>query len=268
MYDYHTHSFFSDDCSTPARDMIDAACRMGIKEMAITDHYDPDYPDKQYLFDLDFAGYHKMLNEVKEAYKNKIKIVKGIEIGIQHGDSLEKCKKAANSFDYDFIIGSFHCAEGYDLYSSRGFYEGRTAEDTYIAFYTYMFNCLKQFKDYDVIGHFNIIDRYSDEIPGFFVYSDIVEEILKLIIADGKGIEINTSSFRYGMGEHTTPTKEILHLYAKLGGGIVTIGSDAHRARDLGYRFDYAVEMVRSAGIRHLAVFDQRKRNLISLDAL
>jgi histidinol-phosphatase (PHP family) len=268
MYDYHTHTIFSDDCSTPVRDMIDAACRMGIKEMAITDHYDPDYPDRPFPFEMDLTGYHKMLNEMKEEYKDKIHIVKGIEIGIQHGETIDKCSKEANSFDYDFIIGSFHFAEGYDLHAACDFYEGRTLEEIYIAFYSYMLDCLKKFKDYDVLGHINYIDRYADGIPDFSVYRDLVEEILRLIIGDGKGLEINTSSFRHGMGERTTPAKEILDLYVKLGGGIVTIGSDAHRPKDLGHRLDYAVEMIRSAGIGHLATFHQRKLKLISLDSL
>jgi histidinol-phosphatase (PHP family) len=268
MYDYHSHTFFSDDCSTPAREMIETACKMGIKELAITDHYDPVYPDPQNPAELDIAGYHKMLNEMKEEYQNKIKIVRGIEIGIQHGDSIEKCKKVANSFDYDFIIGSFHAAEGHDFYFDKRFFEGRTPEEIYIAYYTYMLDCLKQFKDYDVIGHFNTIDRYVDEIPSSSVYIDLVEEILRMIIADGKGLEINTSSFRYGMGERTTPTKRILELFRDFGGEIVTIGSDAHRPQDLGYRLDRAVEIIRSVGIRHLATFEQRQPKLISLDSL
>jgi histidinol-phosphatase (PHP family) len=268
MYDYHTHSLFSDDCSTPTQDLIEAACKMGIKELAITDHYDPVYPNPADPFDLDFTGYHKMLNEMKEAYQNKIKIIKGIEIGIQHGDSIEKCRNVANSYNYDFIIGSFHSAEGYDLYFDKGFFEGRTLEEIYIAFYAYVLDCLKQFKDYDVIGHFNTIERYTEGRPDFSVYRDLVEETLKIIIADGKGLEINTSSFRYGMGERTTPAKEILDLYAELGGEIITIGSDAHRAEDVGYRFDTAVDIIKASGIKYLATFEQRKLNLISLASL
>ncbi|MCL2436960.1 MAG: PHP domain-containing protein, partial [Clostridiales bacterium] len=44
MFDYHTHSSFSYDSSTKVDEMIEAAIKKGIKEIAITDHYDPDYP--------------------------------------------------------------------------------------------------------------------------------------------------------------------------------------------------------------------------------
>lgn len=264
MYDYHTHTSFSDDSRTPMSEMIDAACKIGIKEMAITDHYDPEYPDLSIPFDLDFPKYYEALNEAKDAYRDKIKIIKGIEIGIQHGKILEKCKIKANEFDYDFIIGSFHSAEGYQLYRG-GFFENRSAEDSYIAFYTYMQDCLDQYQDYDVLGHFNIIDRYSDRIPSPSVYMDLVEDILKKMIDNGKGIEINTSSFRYGMGERTTPAQEILQLYKDLGGEIITIGSDAHKVKDLGYKLDFATDMIKSVGLKYLATFDQRKLSFVTI---
>lgn len=248
--------------------MIETACKLGLKEIAITDHYDPDYIDRSFPFELDFDGYHKAMNEAKETYKDRIKVVKGIEIGIQHGETIEKCKEAANSsYDYDFILGSFHFAEGHELYKTS-FYEGRSAEDSYRAYYTYMRDCLSKFKDYDVLGHVNYIDRYTDRIPDFSVYMDLVEEIFNSIIADGKGIEINTSSFRYGMGERTIPTTKMLKLFKDLGGEIITIGSDAHRTKDVGCRLDTAVEMIKASGIKYLATFEQRKLNPLKLDSL
>jgi histidinol phosphatase-like PHP family hydrolase len=33
-------------------EMIETAINLGFKEIAITDHYDPDYPDQEYLFSL------------------------------------------------------------------------------------------------------------------------------------------------------------------------------------------------------------------------
>jgi histidinol-phosphatase (PHP family) len=267
MYDYHTHSAFSEDCSTPMNEMLESACKLGIREIAVTDHFDPDYADVNFPFELDFAGYHKSLQQIQEKYGNRIKIVKGIEIGIQHGKTLDKCIKAARDFNYDFIIGSFHCAEGHELYGGS-FFRGRSVERSYLAFYNYMYDNLLKYKDYDVLGHFNVIDRYTERIPSASGYMDIVEEILKLIIADGKGLEINTSSFRYGMGDRTTPANEILSLYGNLGGEIITIGSDAHRPRDLGHMFDHAVEMIRNAGIKYLTTFEQRKPKFISLDKI
>lgn len=50
----------------------------------------------------------------------------------------------------------------------------------------------------------------------------IIAEILKIVIADGKGIEVNTSSHRYGLTDYM-PSAELLKLYKDLGGSVFTI---------------------------------------------
>ena len=61
----------------------------------------------------------------------------------------------------------------------------------------------------------------------------ILTKILKTVIADGNGIEVNTSSYRYGLSDFT-PSRDILKLYWELGGQILTIGSDSHKPEHLG----------------------------------
>jgi histidinol-phosphatase (PHP family) len=257
MYDYHTHSDFSEDSSTPLEEMIRRAISLGVREYAVTDHYDPDMPGYD-DWDAVVPQYYTELLRLESKYKPEIKLIKGIEIGIQHGETMQKCQREAEAFPYDFIIGSFHCAEGMDV-TDEGYFAGRVPEDVYRAFYSYMLENLKIFKNYDVIGHFNVIDRYTPRIPAPDVYMDLVEDITDLLISDGKGIEINTSSFRYGMGDRTTPAAEILRLYADRGGEIITTGSDAHSPEHIGFMLDYAEEMIRTAGIKYLSTFENRK---------
>ena len=89
IYDYHTHTMFSEDSEAPVDSMIERAIDIGIAELAITDHYDPDYPDPNFEFVPDFPEYHAMLDEKQQQFADRIKIVKGIEIGIQDGDTIE-----------------------------------------------------------------------------------------------------------------------------------------------------------------------------------
>jgi len=256
MYDYHSHTFFSDDSSTPLKNMVEASIRLGIKELAITDHYDPDYPDKCFPFDLDFTLYHKALLEAEKEYSKKIKVIKGIEIGIQHGETNKKCCQAASDFPYDFIIGSFHCCCGHDLY--KEYFAERSDEEGVREFYDYVYDGICDFNDFDVLGHINVIDRYVNKIPEYSQYMFKIEQILTKLISLGKGIEVNTSSFRYGLGERTTPSKEILTLYRTLGGEIITIGSDAHQEKHLCYKYKEAVEILSSHGFKYLTTFENR----------
>lgn len=254
MFDYHCHTSFSDDSNASFESMLNSAVKMGLTEIAITDHYDPDYPDKAFPFDLNFQEYYKSLNLYHAKYIDKIRLVKGIEIGIQ-SNSIEKCKKGALDYNYDFILGSFHCAEGKELYGGGYFSENNYIEK-YIDFYTYVFNCLKRFDNFSVLGHINIIDRYSDVIPSFNHYSDIIDSILRRLIETGKGIEINTSSFRYSMGKVRTPSNEILKRYKQLGGEILTLGSDAHFPEHIAYKFKESLDYLANYNFKYLTTFN------------
>ena len=265
-YDYHTHTCFSEDSEAPVDSMIRGAIDKGICELAITDHYDPDYKDPNYTFVPDFPEYYKMLLEKEKEYEGKIRIVKGLEIGLQEGGTedgptLAKAEWAAADFPYDFLIGSFHCFCGYDLYTAD--YSKMGEKQVLPDFYTHMYNCLKAFKNYDIVGHFNVVDRY---VPFELDYSncmDIIEAIVKMIVEDGKGIEINTSSFRYGMGDRTHASSEILTMYHDMGGEIVTMGSDAHDPKDLAHEFDRARDILMDHGFKYFATFKDRKLDMV-----
>lgn len=258
MYDYHTHTNFSDDGTAPIDVMIQSAINKKIKEIAITDHFDPDYPFLAMPFNLDFPEYHKELNRVAAEYSSQIKVIKGVEIGIQQGPTAIKCYECASAYDYDFVIGSFHTACGATLDQSE-YHEHRDSIKAVEDYYEYVLGALKEFNDYDVLGHINVIDRYVDEIPAKSYYMDQVEAILKHLVDNDKGIEINTSSFRYGLGDRTTPPHDILQLYVDLGGEIITTGSDAHLPKDIGYMLEFAQRMIQKTGHNFVATFHNRE---------
>ena len=263
MFDYHIHTDFSDDCFTPMEEMVEAAAQKGLKEIAVTDHYDPDYPDKDFPFEIDFPKYHKHLLECSEANKSRIRILKGIEIGIQHGDTLKKCEKAAGGFPYDIVIGAFHSVYGKALYLN--YFDDVTIEQGVMDYYVYMRDCLRQFKNFDILGHINVIDRYADRLPCYSPYMEIIESILKALIDDGKGLESNASSYRYNMGERTIPALEILKMYKELGGEIITIGSDAHKGPQVGYGYEKAVDTLAACGFKYISTFEGRKVGFVKI---
>ncbi len=255
MYDYHTHTAFSDDSEAPMEEMIESAICRGIKELAITDHHDPGFEDPEFPFQLDFSHYEKALLDAEKRYADKITIIKGLELGIMEGQ-YEEGRRVAHSFPYDFIIGSFHCLEKRDLY--RCDFSRLDVPSSLESYYVDMNQGLKEFKDYDVAGHLTLIDRYIGKAYDYKPYMDILEDTLKTIIYDGKGIEINTSSFKYG-SPMWLPREEILKLYRELGGEILTFGSDAHEQQQLANHFEEAYELAKNLGFRYRCTFRQRK---------
>jgi len=263
MYDYHIHSNFSDDSDTPLNEMIEAAIEKGIVEIAVTDHYDPDNPDREFPMEIDFLGYHKQLAEAVEHFSDRIKVIKGIEIGVQHGDTLIKCENAAAAFPYDFIIGGFHSACGYDL--RENYFKNKNTEEGIYDFYAYIADCIRRFKNFDILAHFNIIDRYADYVPDYAPYMEIIEHILKTLIDNNKGLEFNASCFRYNLSGRTTPASEILGMYKSMGGEIMTIGSDAHKAQDVGYGYHKIVDILKSHGFNYISLFEKRKPSFVKI---
>jgi histidinol-phosphatase (PHP family) len=236
--------------------MVQRALSLGLKGYAVTEHYDPDYRNPRYDCAIDFPAYHDGFAAVSKRHGSSILLAKGIELGLQTGGAIDKCRAALADFPYDFVLASIHCAEGMDI-SIPAYFEGRSAEEAYRGFYGSTLKCVEEFKDYDVIAHLNVIDRYAGEIPCDDAYMDIVRKILSRAVDDGKGVEINTSDERYGMSR-SIPTLEMLRLYVGLGGETVTTGSDAHRPEDVGRGLARAMEMARAAGLRYIATFKDR----------
>jgi histidinol phosphate phosphatase HisJ family len=263
MYDYHNHTSFSHDSSANIDAVIEAGIRRGLKQVAITDHYDPEYANPAVNTYIDLEYYFEELKQKEEQYAGRINVIKGIEFGLQD-HILEQLRLAAASHPYDFILGSFHCADGSDLYRS-GYYENRADVEIYRGFYKYCIKVLYEFDDFDVMGHVNIVERYSPVVPAFGTYGDLIEELFKMLIERGKGIELNTSSIRYGMGVNYTPSVTMLTLYRKMGGEIITIGSDSHCMEDVGRDTEFAAELLKNLGFKYRTLFKGRKPEFILL---
>jgi histidinol phosphate phosphatase HisJ family len=264
--DYHTHSNFSSDSQTPMEQNIQHAIKLGLKEIAVTDHIDFDYPDLDYPFMFDYADYRKQVDYLKEKYSNQIKIIIGVEIGLQpHVYPL--ILNLVKSNYYDFIIGSTHCVNKLDLCNDI-FFDGKTKHDAYVNYFNDVLGNIKNCPVFNVYGHIDFINRYgnyTDKTMNYEEFAFITDEILKALIEKGKGIEINTSGFRYGLG-HTHPQLPLVKRYKQLGGEIITVGSDAHVSSDITRDFETAYKMLKSAGFNFITTFQNQKPSFVKIN--
>ena len=261
--DFHLHSHFSGDCSIPMEDMILAGIKSGLTSMCFTEHNDFDFPYevtdvKPDAFLLDVEAYRKSLISLAEKYRDKIRILFGVEIGLQQCCTT-KNKELASSGGFDFIIASAHLCQGMDPYYPS-FFEGKQASDCYLAYFEELYENLKGFSDFDVCGHLDYIARYAPKGALPFRYedfSDLIDEILKYLIENGKGLELNTS--RLIRPAHTTnPSPRILRRYRELGGEILTVGSDAHVPEAVAGGFTEASDILKDCGFSYYTVFSDR----------
>ena len=128
LWDTHMHTAFSTDSETSPESMIKASIELGLGGICITDHMDYDYPkehpEDEPEFILDTPVYFPTIQKLGQQYKDKIKVLTGIELGLQP-HLAAKHQELISRYDFDFVIGSSQVIHGKDPYYSR-FFEGKT----------------------------------------------------------------------------------------------------------------------------------------------
>ena len=265
FWDQHMHCNFSGDSDALPEDMIKAGIAHGLSGICFTDHLDYDYPEEPNIFLLDFDNYFKVLSDLREKYADKISVNIGIELGLQiqaAGQNLAVAEK----YPFDFIIGSSHVVNHMDPYYPE-FFAGRDEDAAYMEYFESVLENINSDVDFDVYGHIDYVVRYGPNKNAFYTYEkfkDIIDEILTQLISKGKGIEVNTGGFKYGLG-HPNPTEDIIRRYRELGGEIITMGADAHVPEYVAYEFDNTAQIIKNCGFKYYTVFKNRKAEFIPL---
>lgn len=254
LADYHIHTNYSEDSCVNMEDYIKLAIKLGYNDICFTDHIDYGTP---FCYCCDSARYSKDIFNFQKKYQDKIKIKFGMEFGAQAHHSAY-FQKIFDSYNFDFIILSFHLIHDKDLWDGS-FQRGKSQAQFNREYYEEILKTIKTYDDYSVLGHLDLIRRYDSfgEYP-FINSKDIIEEILRHVIIQGKGIELNTSSFRYKL-QDLMPSTDILKFYKELGGEIITIGSDCHNLNHFGHKINEMREFLKTIGYEYFCTFDNMK---------
>lgn len=241
MFDYHMHSLVSFDGKERPEDMLRAAEDAGLREICFTDHidFDPRAEIQTMLFDTETynAAYDHLAS-------SKLKLRRGMEYGMI-ADRPELMQQALARRSFDFVLGSVHFVDGWDVYFPP-YWEGKTMEQAERRYLEEVLTCVENHDDFDVLAHLTYISKSwnnpTNRPVEYRLYGELVDEIFRTLIRKGKGIEVNTS----GMGRCGAylPSREYVQRFRDLGGEIVTVGSDAHTAGRVGEYCTDAAKMV------------------------
>ncbi len=255
MFDYHLHTTVSYDGHNTPMEMAQAAIRAGLREICFTDHL--DYQQNSQRDDYAYTS---------EAYRNAYGSLEIPGLTIRHGTEVAlapwnkaKIEDDLAAYPYDFVIGSIHFIDDIDIYFPE-FWEGRDFIATERIYYEETLRCIQLHDNFDVLGHLTYISKCKGHpCPRIIPLEDHKElfvEIMKTLIAKGKGIEINTSGVdRCG---DFLPGISYLKLFKELGGQIVTVGSDAHAIDRVGQYTNDAITMVKEI-FGHVCTFENRQ---------
>ena len=215
LADYHLHTSFSSDSESPMEEMIRHAVSLGLKTICFTEHHDIDYPVNPDGFDflLDLPSYKEEIFKMKEHYQDQIEINYGVELGLMP-TTLDQCAAFVKDEPFDFIIGSTHIVDFMDPYDAI-YFETYPARLGLAHYFEDILKNISSFNHYCVYGHLDYAARYIKD-PSFEFhyrdYSDLLDAILRMIIENGKGIEVNTAGLKYGMSD-PNPHHEIIKRY-------------------------------------------------------
>lgn len=255
--DYHIHSEFSGDSNENLEEIFKKAISLGLEEIAITDHLEYDIEGLTEKWILDLEKYSKTILEYKEKYKGKLDIKLGVEVGIQP-HTRNYLENQLRQYPFDFIIASTHGIDRCDLAWGE-LQKTRNKEQLQKYYFETVLENVKNYNIFSVYGHMDFITRYGGEQYRGLDYkknSDLIDEILKTLISKNKGLEINTSGYRYKENRFY-PCTDIVRRYFELGGEIITVGSDSHIKEYLTMDFDIVYEFLKSIGFKYICGFDK-----------
>ena len=271
----HTHTHNSPDASRQTvADRVQAALQLGLKYMAVTDHVEINryYPasfyhaeeTEEYFYDGGGVFARSAAETIAaQADCAPLKLLCGAEIG-QIPQDTEKSMQIYNDPRVDIILGSVH-----ELPGRPDFYfldYGKEDIPSLVTAYFEEVLRLAQTDCWDVLAHLTYGVRYLPDRRAYDLtpHFPLIDEILQTVIRKNKALELNGSGLRKPQ-PYIDPELCIIRRYFDLGGRNITISTDAHDTRFLGFGLDLLEDMVRAIGFTELTWFEKHEIRKVKL---
>ena len=266
LQDYHTHTNFSFDSECPLEKLIESRRNAGIDYMAVTDHADFSADDSEINRLEKFTERFSLLQQQLETQKRSVKDI-DIAFGVEIGQPIfcpETASALVSGLPFDVVLASQH-----EVPHQQDFYFVDFSGGKNLPLLDEYFNLLCKmiaWGDFDVLAHLTYPFRRMyrqgvkvDETRWF----DAISDVLKLLIKANKAVEINLSPMPGGF--EPMPTKTILAAYKDLGGTMITIGTDDHKAQHADYA-RIGAELAKSLGFDSFTVYHKREPRQVRFD--
>jgi histidinol-phosphatase (PHP family) len=270
LMDLHVHSACSDDGASSIADYARRAAQLGLAEVGFCEHVDLDPRDRGYGY-LDPKRYDREIAAARVLVPS-VRLRQGIEIAYQTSRE-DEVRAWLDGHTWDYVVTSVHVvdyADGWAIISESGTADGYFAthslREAYVPYFEELLRAVQSGLG-DVLGHLDLVKRYGASHYGPFdplAFEGEIRTVLQAAIESGVGLEINTSGLRQSPGE-PYPALTVLRWYRRLGGEILTVGSDAHHRDDLGAGIGHALDLARAAGFRAITTFEARQPQWIDL---
>ena len=255
--DLHNHTTLCNHATGSVEEYVKRAIELGIDEYGFACHAPMNF-DPKYRMKLEERNiYEKWVNEAKEKYKDKIKVLLAYEVDYLNGFMLDEILNA----DVDYLIGSVHFLQnknemwGFDNPEFIGVYKSVDIDKIWEDYFDAI-EAMAKTNYFQIVGHLDLIKVFK-----FLPKKDIrliAKDSLKQIKKSNMVLEINPAGLRKPIGE-TYPSKQLLELAYEMNIDI-TFGSDAHEIEQVGFKYDEVVSLAKEIGYTKCITFDNREK--------
>ncbi len=265
--DFHTHTVFSVDGRPTATvdAMCESALKRGLSLIAFTDHCDINGEVEGIYPVMDKEAVYAAVTAAKEKYADRLTVLFGVELG-QATQYPTEARALLQKYPYDIVLGSLHNLAGEPDFSYMSkpvaeFPAPQLSEMTDTEINALFDRVLEEsmelldFKGIHVLTHLTYMHRYVRRVGKDMDLTAFIPKLTALfekMIEKGVALELNVSTL--GREGITMPTPDILSLYRRCGGKLISVGSDAHHPDNVAQHFDAARRILTDCGFTELAV--------------
>ena len=254
MIDLHNHTPLCKHATGNPQEYINEAIKKGIKIYGFADHAPMEF-DKKYRMNFDdMKTYEKEIKDLKEKYKDKIKILLGYEVDFTPQKYLDK--RVLNA-DVDYLIGSVHFLDnwGFDNPEFIKEWERRDVDDVYQEYFKKIEEMANS-KFFQIVGHIDLVKVFGHKPKK--PIKDIAKNAIKAIKKSNMVVEVNTAGLRKPIQE-LYPSDELLEMI--LNEGIdLTLSSDAHSPEQVGFGYKETLNKLKRLGVTKLVYFEKKEK--------
>ncbi|MCH5166619.1 MAG: PHP domain-containing protein [Erysipelotrichales bacterium] len=246
--DQHVKTSMADGANSCMETYIRNAGIRNVDEITVVDEFNPQDPEPLNVHDYYYEYLRFRINQLTT-------INVGLEVVLSE-ESKKDITEAVSKYNFDLVVGSTDPTP-----------MSATCEDAYQEYLENVLENIRIYKDeIDVIS--SQIDMISTATnnPNIDLkpYQNIIDEILKTLIENNIGIEVNSSTFE-DSGLINNPSIQILKRYRELGGNIITIGSYACSVDDLSLYFEHVYKVLENLGFQAISQFHKHKPEQIEI---
>lgn len=253
----HTHSTFSDGRHSLEENIL-SALEKNMLSLGFSDHSFTACDTSYCMREERYGDYLQDIARLKERYADKIPVYAGMELDYYS-------KPAAGGYDY--IIASVHyiirngiCYPiDHSPEQQRDCIENAFGGDV-LAMAKCYFDMLCEHVERvkpTVVGHFDVITKFSQMPEEEDAYREIAEQALRRVLKACPYVEVNTGAIARGWRKSPYLGRYLLKTLREEGGEVL-LGSDSHHKDNLIFYFDETVEILKQAGFDHICVFNGR----------